>query len=543
MLNMLMQFRVRTRLLLLGALAVLGLLVMMTLSLTALRASMLEERQTKVKNEVETAAGVVNYYVGLAKKGQMDQATAQKTAIDALRGLRYGGTEYFFIWNTQYVYQLLPTKPEFEGQNKGEMKDSDGKLILVELTKAAQRGGDFFEYRFNKPGADQPAPKISYATLISDWNWVVGTGVYIDDIDHAFLKQASWALLQLVLLLLLLGVLVWLVTRSILQQLGGEPVLGIQVMNRVAEGDLSVDVGTAPEGSMLASLRRMVLGLHDMVQEVTRDAHTLGQQAVQVAGSSREIATASSRQADGTTSMAAAMEELTVSINHISGSSDVAEQASQTATQLAEDGVGQIGKVSASMEQISSRVVLASEQIRALDGKAREISSITAEIKEIAGQTNLLALNAAIEAARAGEQGRGFAVVADEVRKLAERTSSATVSIEQMLTSVQSETKTVVEAMNATLPEVEQGVSQAKEVTGLLSKMHSGAAMASVSLREVATATREQSVASNSIATQVEEISQMAEETSATVHQVADSVSQIETVSNNLSRLVSRFRL
>jgi methyl-accepting chemotaxis protein len=508
-----------------------------------LHGTLQEDRKDKVKSQVESAAGLIRHFQSLAKSGQLNEADAKKAAIESLRGVRYSGSEYFFIFNTEYVYQLLPTKPEFEGQNKGDMKDTNGKLIIVEMVKAAQAGGGYVDYFFSKPGSPEPAPKISYATLIPEWNWVVGTGVYVDDIDQVFRMKMLFGFVQLLVLAILLAALAWQITRSILRQLGGEPVDGIRVMQRVAEGDLQVDVGNPPAGSMLAALGAMVSSLRGVIQDITRDAQTLDQRATQVANSSREISVASGRQADATTSMAAAMEELTVSINHISNGSGTAEQASLQATGLASDGVVRVREATASIESISGSVSNAGEQIRLLDSKAREISGIAAEIKQIAGQTNLLALNAAIEAARAGEQGRGFAVVADEVRKLAERTSVATVNIEQMLSSVQSETQTVVGVMDEVLPQVDRGVALSRGVASLLEEIHASTEMTLGHLREVASATREQGVASNSIAVQVEEVSQMAEETSTTVQLAAESASGIEHVAHNLNAVVARFRL
>ncbi len=195
------------------------------------------------------------------------------------------------------------------------------------------------------------------------------------------------------------------------------------------------------------------------------------------------------------------------------------------------------------MGHIAGSVSRASGQIRDLDAKAREISSIAAVIKEIAGQTNLLALNAAIEAARAGEQGRGFAVVADEVRKLAERTSSATVDIEKMLTAVQSETDSVVTVMDEALPQVQHGVEMAQHVAESLQRIHAGAEATLARLNEMATATREQSEASNSIAGRVEEISQMVEETTASIHRATDTAGEIELVAQRLNQMVGKFRL
>ncbi|WP_047391687.1 methyl-accepting chemotaxis protein [Chitinibacter sp. ZOR0017] len=540
---MLMNLRVRTRLLVLSILALLGMALLSGLDLLHLRESMREERMMKVKSQVETAAGVIGHFRTLSQKGVLSAADAQKAAVEALRNVRFDKTDYFFIFDTNQVYRLMPTKPEFEGQNKSDLKDSNGKLILKEMTAAAQQGGGFVDYFFTKQGSNTPEPKISYAILIPEWNWVLGTGVYVDDIDKAFRNALLLGIAQLLGLAALVGFVALAIGKSIVRQLGCEPKDGMAIMQRVAEGDLRVDIQNAPTGSILATLGKMAHGLRAVMSQVRGDAEVLSRQATLIANSSREISIAAGRQADATTSMAAAMEELTVSINHISESSGITEQASRQATELAETGVGQVTSATSTMEHIAASVTQATGQIRQLDTKAREISGIAAVIKDIAGQTNLLALNAAIEAARAGEQGRGFAVVADEVRKLAERSASATVDIEHMLASIQGETVSVVDVMDAAIPQVERGVELARNVAHSLKHIHSGAEDTLAHLHEVASATKEQSMASNSIAARVEDISQMVEETSTSIHHAAENAAEVERIAGKLNELVGHFKV
>ena len=216
---------------------------------------------------------------------------------------------------------------------------------------------------------------------------------------------------------------------------------------------------------------------------------------------------------------------------------------SSEAVQLAGLGTTRVQLAAQSIQKISRTVSDASGRIHALEERARQVSSIANVIKEIAGQTNLLALNAAIEAARAGEQGRGFAVVADEVRKLAERTSLATTEIEHMIVGIQHDTVGAVGAMNAALPEVQEGVELAESATALLQSIESGARRTLERVGEVADATLEQSAASTSIAQRVEQIAGMVEETTESIRGTAATAHQLEGIAGNLKQQIGRFRI
>ena len=368
-------------------------------------------------------------------------------------------------------------------------------------------------------------------------------GIYVDDVDREFRSIATILGGISATLLLVLGLFGWRVSASVTSQLGGEPREATAVMQRAAGGDLTTHLGNAPNGSMLAALGSMIGALRTMMGEINSGANQLVSNADHISRVSSQVADAALRQSDATASMAAAMEELTVSSSHISASALETEQNSQEAMRLAAEGSDRVGQASTAIRRMSETVTGASSRILALEERIGQVSSIANVIKEIAGQTNLLALNAAIEAARAGEQGRGFAVVADEVRKLAERTSSATTEIEQMITGIQSDTSSAVGAMNAALPEVDQGVTLAASAAEALQAIESGARQTLVRVREIADATREQSAASTSIAQRVEEISNMVESTSENIRGAADAAIGLERIAVGLKDQISRFRI
>ena len=537
------NMRISTRMQILIGLTLIGLLVLCFAALFQLKGTMLDDRKQKTRNLVEVALGTLAYHHKLAEDGKMSADDAKKAARESLRGLRYETSDYFFIIDTNANYVLMPPKPESEGKNAAETKDANGKLIFQELIAAGQRGGGFVEYVFPRPGQQKSEPKLSYAGSFTPWGWVLGTGIYIDDVETEYWKGVlSLGGISLVLLIVL-SLIGWRVSAGILQQLGGEPAEATAVMQQVAAGDLTAAVGTRPEGSLLQALGAMVTSLRELVKEINVGANQVVQNAEQISLASREVSIAAEHQSDATSAMAAAIEELTVSSTHISDSASETEQDSLTAMTEAGEGSQRVEQATVAIQKIATTVAEASRQIHELEGRTKQVSSIANVIKDIAGQTNLLALNAAIEAARAGEQGRGFAVVADEVRKLAERTSSATIEIEQMIVGIQKDTIGAVSAMNSALPEVVHGVELASSASASLRAIEAGAGRTLGRVREVADATREQSAASTSIAQRVETIAQMVEETSSTIRGTAETANQLELIAQGLKAQIGRFKV
>lgn len=537
------SLRVSTRIQLLVGLMLVGLIALCLTALFQLKTSMMDDRKEKTKNLVEISLGVITHHHKLFSEGKLSEEDAKIAARNSLRPLRYGKNDYYFGFETSGVYFLHGGNQAVEGQNKLDLKDTNGKFLVKDLIAAAQTGGGFVEYWFPRAGQQTSEPKISYAALFAPWNWVIGTGIYFDDVEREY-KQAATLLggisFGLVVLLSLIG---WRVGGSVLRQLGGEPIIAADIMRRVASGDLTASVGNAPKDSLLGALDDMVKSLRDLMSQLTANANQLVSNAEQIKHASAEVSKAADHQTDATSSMAAAIEQLTVSSNHISDSARDTEADSRNAMALSAEGAQRVGQATMAIQKIATTVTDASGRIRALEERAKQVSSIANVIKDIAGQTNLLALNAAIEAARAGEQGRGFAVVADEVRKLAERTSSATTEIEQMILGIQSDTVGAVEAMSAALPEVEHGVQLANHASKSLRGIEEGAGRTLDRIGEVASATREQSVASTSIAQRVEEIAQMVEETTITIRGTADAADHLEHIAQELKQQVGRFKL
>jgi len=452
-----------------------------------------------------------------------------KSVADAINTLDFNGAGYAFLLNRSGTIISHP-KTELNGKSYTELFAGDAPPLETPLRPVTVSGKKLL---------------VSFTPLsqLHGADWCIGVvldeSIVMAEANRLTLQAAIGVAIGIALCLALLSLLV----RHLLKPLGCEPVEAAEIMHKVAGGDLTTRIDHAQPGSLLATLGSMVNALRTMMTEIHRDAYRLAESAQHIAQASDAVSHAAGQQSDATSSMAAAVEELTVSSCSISDSARETSQDSAKAVELSGQGAERVMQASQSTQQISQTVTDASERIRALDQRARQISDIASVIKDIAGQTNLLALNAAIEAARAGEQGRGFAVVADEVRKLAERTSTATTEIEEMISGIQGDTVGAVDAMNATLPEVQQGVELATSATDALKIIEQGARRTLERIGEVANSTAEQSQASTSIAQSVEQIARMVSESANTIQSTASTAHDLEEIASNLKKQVSYFKL
>ena len=372
-----------------------------------------------------------------------------------------------------------------------------------------------------------------------------------DALNQAKVKETNQRVstIQLEMLILTLasiaigGGLAWIISRSVthpLRQLQGfvQEVSSDYDFTRRMPVSSDDEIGQTLKAinGLLDTLQASFRQVLDVVSQVTTSVEHLS-------GTSREMSSISHSVSESSSSMAAGVEQVTVSISHVAERSDECDRTAREAGRLATAGGEVIESTITSINEIATRVRAAAEQIDELKGRTESIGAVVNVIKDIADQTNLLALNAAIEAARAGEQGRGFAVVADEVRKLAERTASSTQEIIETINAIQSGANATVSAMGQTVHDVDTGVTQAQKASVAIQDIRASADRVVEQVSDISTAMREQSSASSLMAQQVERVAQMSEESSETATKTADEGKRLHELSQSLDQAIRRYRV
>lgn len=528
--------------------ALIGMAFMAACGLYQLRQSVQDERREQITQLLDFADAQLKYFYHLETIGELSREEAQTRAKESIAAQKKGSSYFFIRSLTNDVFVYHPVASRMGKSDPGE-RMHDGRMNALAYREDLAKSKDnkvFLTVYAARPNVEDktPQPKLVGVLKFDPWGWMPGIGFYMDDIDHMFWRYAGMFLAIVAVLIGGVAFLAQHTIRSILWHLGGEPQYAVEIAQNIASGDLSRDVlMSGRKDSLLGSMHIMQKELHKIVEQFFDASSTLTSASQQLTEETDQISRSSQLTSDATASTAAAIEEMTVSINHISSSAQETENNSRQAAELAMQGEELANNAADEIRHISEEVHIAVELIRGLVERSRDIDGMSSVIKEIADQTNLLALNATIEAARAGEQGRGFAVVADEVRKLAERTGGATQDIARTIRMVQGDTSMVASRMNEVQTQVIRGVELAEKAAQALRDISVSAGTTLGKSRDVAHAAHEQSDVCNSIANNIERIAQMVEQADASVQSAHDQVRQLDELAKDLHMAAANFRL
>ena len=509
--------KMRYRILVLALSGLLGLVIVSGMALHALKQSLVEGKQEQILKVARLCSGVVERYHQMEVAGTLSRADAQARAVEALSGLRFND-DYIFV-RTLDSHMLVHADPSRVGKVDKGSPTTDGRMTSDVYTQGLTQADHVFMVAMvPKPSsADKaPLPKLLGAIRYEPWDWVIGNGVFIDDIDTAFHGYLVKFMGVGAVLLVAVAGLGLQITRQIQSRLGGEPEYAASATRRIASGDLSVDIVVeGPDTSLLASMQQMQVSLRRIVQEVQQGSQSIQTATAEVAHGNQDLSNRTEQAAASLEETASSMENLTENVRQ---GADAARQASELATKasgIANQGGAIVSEVVSTMEGIS--------------GSSRRIGDILGVIDGIAFQTNILALNAAVEAARAGEQGRGFAVVASEVRTLAQRSSEAAKEIKGLIADSVGRVDSgaqLVQKAGETMQEIVQAVQQVSEM-----------------INDVSQTTGVQSAELAEMGQAVGRMDQMTQQNAALVEQGAAAASSLQEQAARLAQTVGVFRL
>ncbi|MGF1817338.1 methyl-accepting chemotaxis protein, partial [Vibrio splendidus] len=538
--------KLKTQAYLLSGIILIALLALTATGLWTLRVASNMDNKARVTELFKSAYSILTEVEKMAIDGTLEEQQAKQLATRLLRNNIYKDNEYVYVADENMTFVATPLDPQLHGTSFNDFKDGDGNSVGQLIQRVlGSRTGQIIEYTWTQKLPDGTIEeKLSMAEKTPHWGWVVGTGIGFNEVNARFWSTAQW---QLFLCVVIAGLILSSLIASIkrmLALLGGEPKDVREAVQAVAEGRIQTYFETqATDGSIYHAVQQMSKSLAELVSNLDASMLALRGELQRVEDRAGAIAQLTETQQQSTEMIATAMTEMASSANNVADSAgdtarntDEADKQSQHTQQLIHNTVDNI-------QGLAGQLGTASEAVANLDSDVHNIVKVLDVIGDIAEQTNLLALNAAIEAARAGEQGRGFAVVADEVRNLAGRTQSSTKEIQLMINNLQEGSRNAIKTMEVCATTSESTVTESQNASEALQQIVVALESISSMSHQIATAAAEQTQVSDDISKRINMIEESGNQLSNVVTESHNSTQTLASLSNELEAWVNRFEV
>ena len=543
--DFLRNLSIRQRFWIIQAVVMLILCIISALMLFQIKQELNNSRNDLTERQIESAYSVLEHFYTLEQRGELSRNDAQKQAMAVIRQMRYAGNEYFWINDLNAIMLMHPLQPAYEGVDLMTLTTKDGVNHMGDMVKLAKsQGQGHYQYEWSKVKGGDLFDKVSYVRSFTPWNWMIGTGVFLDDIQTAFMDIATELIAVCVALALLMSALLALIASSI-----NRPIRAASMaMKNIASGDgdltRQLEVSGNDELTALsAHFNAFVTKVRTAVGQVLAAATSIDQSARSVDSIAATAHEHGEQQAQQMDVIATAINEVTYGVQDVAKNAEHAATEVHAAEEQAKQGLANIEGSIGQINQLSNSIERSVEVIRTLANESNQIGTVLEVIRSIAEQTNLLALNAAIEAARAGEQGRGFAVVADEVRLLAQRTQQSTAEIQNMIERLQVNSDAAVKAINESSHASQATVEQASQAGASLTQITHALRTLTDLNASIASATLQQAHVVEDINQNVTQAASLASDNAQAAEQSSAASRGLTQLAEQLNRSLGQFKI